>query len=151
MSNAQSASNLIAQDDVSVMALGGFIGTDPASTVESIADLVDKGEVRFFQPNGGGLGGGLGGGGSGPNFNPGAGTGGTGNFTPPNFNGGGTELHAPDRERELHAPDRERAPELHAGVGQSPAVPERRRSPGGVRRWRGWRRSAVWRTTTPRS
>ena len=57
VSNAMSASNLIATDDISVMALGGFIGTDPVSTVASIADLVDKGEVRFFQANSGGFGG----------------------------------------------------------------------------------------------
>ena len=44
------ASNLIASQDVSVMALGGFLGTDPASTVDSIADLVAKGEVRYFMP-----------------------------------------------------------------------------------------------------
>jgi 4-amino-4-deoxy-L-arabinose transferase-like glycosyltransferase len=87
VSNAMSASDLIASDDVSVMALGGFIGTDPASTVASIADLVNKGEVRFFQPNGGGFGG-FGAGGVRPNFGGGTGatggaTGGTGTLTPP--------------------------------------------------------------------
>ena len=113
VSNAQSASNLIAQDDVSVMALGGFLGTDPASTVESIADLVDKGEVRFFQPNGGGFGG---------------------------FGGGLAGGHAPELhpgwERHVHATvgRANGRSALQPGLGQPAAAPERRRSPGRVRR-----------------
>ena len=112
VSSAMQASNLIASQDLSVMALGGFLGSDPASTVDSIADLVAKGEVRYFMPTAGGPGafggppgagpGGFGGGrpsftpnGNGtvtpptstatapPNFN------GTGNGMPPNFNGTG--------------------------------------------------------------
>ncbi len=57
VTSAMSASSLIAYHDVSVMALGGFLGTDPAATVSSFATLVAKGEVRFVQ-GGGGFGGG---------------------------------------------------------------------------------------------
>jgi 4-amino-4-deoxy-L-arabinose transferase-like glycosyltransferase len=67
VANAQSASGLIADDGISVMALGGFMGTDPATDLASIAALVEAGEVRFFQVSGGagaGFGGGMPGGGT---------------------------------------------------------------------------------------
>ena len=102
VSSAMQASNLIASQDVSVMALGGFLGTDPASSVNSIADLVATGEVRYFMPTGGGGPGGFGGNGSGPGgFGGGRpslppnGTGNNGTFTPPNFNGNGNGTSTP--------------------------------------------------------
>ena len=72
--SAMTASGLIAQDDLSVMALGGFLGSDPATSVTKVAELVQKGEIRFF----------LEGGGFGPRF--GAAIGGAGGFgsLPPN-------------------------------------------------------------------
>ena len=50
---AMTASGLIAQDDISVMAMGGFLGSDPATSVAKTAELVKKGEVRFFLAGGG--------------------------------------------------------------------------------------------------
>jgi hypothetical protein len=74
------------------MALGGFLGQDPAITPAGIARLVQRGEVRFFL-DGGGFGG------SGPGGFPADGPGGgftfpggsSGNGTPslPQFPGGG--------------------------------------------------------------
>ena len=52
-SSAMTAAGLIAQDDISVMAMGGFLGSDPATSVAKIAELVKKGEVRFFSTGGG--------------------------------------------------------------------------------------------------
>ena len=72
--SSMQASDLIAADDLSVMALGGFQGSDPAATVASTADKVAAGEVRYFLVTQGGFGGG------GGRF-PGAGGG--GQFTPP--------------------------------------------------------------------
>ena len=68
--SSQSASDLIAADDLSVMSLGGFMGSDPAATVASTADKVAAGEVRYFLVSGGFPGGGPPGGGP-----PGAGSG----------------------------------------------------------------------------
>ena len=48
--NARQASGLIAYDDVSVMALGGFMGTDPATQLDQVAHLVGTGQVRYFAP-----------------------------------------------------------------------------------------------------
>ena len=69
VANAQSASGLIADQDISVMALGGFMGTDAASSVDDFADAVAAGQVRYvlssgsgFANRGGGGGGGMGGG-----------------------------------------------------------------------------------------
>jgi len=72
--SAMTASGLIAEDDLSVMAMGGFLGSDPATSVAKVADEVKKGELRFF----------LSGGGFGPRF--GAAIGGAGGFGsfPPN-------------------------------------------------------------------
>jgi hypothetical protein len=70
--SSMQASDLIAADDLSVMALGGFQGSDPAATVASTADKVAAGQVRYFLATQGGFGGG-------GRF-PGAG----GQFTPPN-------------------------------------------------------------------
>ena len=60
--NAQTASGLVAYQDLSVMAIGGFMGTDRSITVDGFADLVAAGEVRFVLVSGGrGVGGGPGG------------------------------------------------------------------------------------------
>ncbi len=47
VSSSQDASTLIAEYRVSVMALGGFMGTDNAITVARFADLVSTGAVRY--------------------------------------------------------------------------------------------------------
>ena len=60
--SAQTASGLIADQGVSVMALGGFMGTDQTLTVAEFADLVDAGAVRYVLVSGGGMGGGPAGG-----------------------------------------------------------------------------------------
>ena len=46
MTSAQNASTMIAYQSVSVMAMGGFSGNDPAMTTGRFADLVGDGEVR---------------------------------------------------------------------------------------------------------
>ena len=66
VASAQTGSGLIAYDDVSVLAVGGFMGTDRSLTVARFADLVAAGEVRFV------LGGGGGGAGAGPGATGGA-------------------------------------------------------------------------------
>jgi len=48
VASAQSGSGYIAYDGLSVMALGGFMGTDNTTTVSHVADLVATGQVRFF-------------------------------------------------------------------------------------------------------
>ncbi|HEX3622439.1 MAG TPA: glycosyltransferase family 39 protein [Acidimicrobiales bacterium] len=64
--SAQQASALVANQGLSVMALGGFSGSDPATTVAAVARLVEQGQVRFFLAGGAGVGGGgFGGGGLG--------------------------------------------------------------------------------------
>ncbi len=72
--SAQTASGLIADQGVSVMALGGFMGTDPAITLDQFADLVDAGAVRYVLVSGG-QGGPGGQAGGGPGGGPGAGGG----------------------------------------------------------------------------
>jgi 4-amino-4-deoxy-L-arabinose transferase-like glycosyltransferase len=57
--SAQNGSRLIAQYDVSVMALGGFLGTDPTITVAQFAQLVGEGKVRYVLTTGGGPSGGF--------------------------------------------------------------------------------------------
>ena len=52
--SAQNASTMIAQDGLSVMALGGFSGTDPVISTTRFADLVAIGEVRYVLAGGGG-------------------------------------------------------------------------------------------------
>ncbi len=47
-STAQQASGLMADQGLSVMALGGFMGTDPAASTRSIGNLIANGEVRYF-------------------------------------------------------------------------------------------------------
>jgi 4-amino-4-deoxy-L-arabinose transferase-like glycosyltransferase len=68
VASAQTASGLIADEAVPVLALGGFMGTDPTTTVAGFADLVAAGRVRYVLTSGGGPGGGgfrgAGGGGS---------------------------------------------------------------------------------------
>lgn len=46
-SSAQSASRLVTEYGVSVMALGGFSGRDDAITVDEFAGFVDAGDVRY--------------------------------------------------------------------------------------------------------
>lgn len=62
-SSMQASGAIIAGD--SVMAMGGFSGSDPAMTSSRLADLVRAGRLRFVQAGGGfaGFGGGGGGGG----------------------------------------------------------------------------------------
>jgi 4-amino-4-deoxy-L-arabinose transferase-like glycosyltransferase len=81
VSSAQNASTLIAEHNLSVMALGGFLGSDPTNTVSQFASLVDKGEVRYVLTTGGfgGFGGGVTRGGFG-GFGGGATRGGFGSF-----------------------------------------------------------------------
>jgi 4-amino-4-deoxy-L-arabinose transferase-like glycosyltransferase len=45
---AQQASGLMADQGLSVMALGGFMGTDPAANTRSIGHLLEDGQVRYF-------------------------------------------------------------------------------------------------------
>jgi 4-amino-4-deoxy-L-arabinose transferase-like glycosyltransferase len=47
-STAQQASGLMADQRLSVMALGGFMGTDPAASTRSIGRMIADGEVRYF-------------------------------------------------------------------------------------------------------
>jgi hypothetical protein len=46
--SSMSASGIIIATGEPVMAMGGFSGSDPAVTVQSIADMVDDGTLRFF-------------------------------------------------------------------------------------------------------
>ena len=64
MPSAQSASRLIAEYDISVMALGGFSGNDKTITVDGFAGLVESGEVRYVDVASRGPGGGPGGAGN---------------------------------------------------------------------------------------
>ena len=57
-SSAQIGSGIMADQGVSVMALGGFMGTDRAATVSSFADAVAAGQVRYVLVGGGGMAGG---------------------------------------------------------------------------------------------
>jgi hypothetical protein len=47
-SNAMSASPIILNTDEPVISLGGYNGIDPVFTAREIANLVDRGAVRFF-------------------------------------------------------------------------------------------------------
>jgi 4-amino-4-deoxy-L-arabinose transferase-like glycosyltransferase len=62
-SNAMSAAPLVLETGKPVMALGGFLGSDPILNAQSFANLVQSGVVRFVM--GGGGRGGFGGGNSG--------------------------------------------------------------------------------------
>ena len=55
--SSQSADTIIIQTGEPVMAMGGFSGTDPILTVDSVAQLVKNGTVRYFLLGGGGPGG----------------------------------------------------------------------------------------------
>ncbi|MBI2704260.1 MAG: glycosyltransferase family 39 protein [Actinobacteria bacterium] len=70
VSSAQVGSGYVAYDDLSVMAIGGFMGSDNTTTVAKIADLVYAGQLRFFQVSG--AQGGAGGRGGGPGLGGGA-------------------------------------------------------------------------------
>jgi 4-amino-4-deoxy-L-arabinose transferase-like glycosyltransferase len=65
--SAMSASSFEAEYGLSVMALGGFLGSDPASTPERFAQQVALGQVRFVLEGGGPGGGRFPGGGAAPN------------------------------------------------------------------------------------
>jgi 4-amino-4-deoxy-L-arabinose transferase-like glycosyltransferase len=61
VSSSQNASTLIAEYKLSVMAMGGFMGSDNTISVAGFADLVSAGEVHYvLVGQGGGIGGGLG-------------------------------------------------------------------------------------------
>lgn len=53
VASAQNASTLIADGQVSVMAIGGFSGNDPTITVPQFADFVANGDVRYVLTSGG--------------------------------------------------------------------------------------------------
>jgi 4-amino-4-deoxy-L-arabinose transferase-like glycosyltransferase len=57
VSSSMQASSYIIDDDLPVMAMGGFSGSDKAMTSAKLADLVTKGELRFVSAAGGGIGG----------------------------------------------------------------------------------------------
>jgi len=62
VSSSQSADSLILDTGKPVMAMGGFSGSDPILTQQTVAELVANNTVRFFLVSGGGFGGGPGGG-----------------------------------------------------------------------------------------
>ncbi len=76
--SAQSASSLELATGKSVMAIGGFSGTDPAITLARFKQLVSEGKIHYYV-SGGGFGGGPGG--AGPGGPPGGGS--LGRFGPP--------------------------------------------------------------------
>lgn len=57
VSSSQSADNIIIQTGESVMALGGFSGSDKTMTLEQFKELVKNGEVRYVLSGGRGPGG----------------------------------------------------------------------------------------------
>jgi 4-amino-4-deoxy-L-arabinose transferase-like glycosyltransferase len=59
--SSQSADAIILSTGEPVMAMGGFTGSDPILTADSLAKLVQDGTVRYFLLGGGGPGGGFGG------------------------------------------------------------------------------------------
>ncbi len=58
LANAQDGSGLTADQGVTVMAIGGFMGTDNSLTVARFAEFVAGGQVRYVQTGGFGFGGG---------------------------------------------------------------------------------------------
>jgi hypothetical protein len=60
VTSAQNASSLIAEYDLSIMALGGFSGRDATITAAQFAELVREGKIRYVLTTGG-IGGGGGG------------------------------------------------------------------------------------------
>ena len=58
VTSSQNGSRLIAEYGLSVMSLGGFLGSDNTISVDDFADLVADGEVRYVLVGGGGPGGG---------------------------------------------------------------------------------------------
>ncbi|MEU1878287.1 glycosyltransferase family 39 protein [Streptosporangium sp. NPDC020072] len=53
VSSAQGASSAILSTGLPVIAMGGFVGGDPAMTVERLTALVASGELRYVIPGGG--------------------------------------------------------------------------------------------------
>ena len=144
--SAMQASGLEADQGLSVMALGGFLGSDPATTPGRFAAQVDAGQVRFVLAGGGFPGGGRfpGGGGAFPGGGfpgagggvPGAGAGfpGAGGGVP---GAGGGVPGAGGRPRCGRVPRRRRAALLAAGSEADRAAPvegTRRRSSRGPSR-----------------
>jgi 4-amino-4-deoxy-L-arabinose transferase-like glycosyltransferase len=52
--SAETAEPIIIDTGEAVMAMGGFIGTDPILTIESLRSMIDAGDIRFFQVSAGG-------------------------------------------------------------------------------------------------
>ncbi|MCU1504551.1 MAG: glycosyl transferase family 39, partial [Ilumatobacteraceae bacterium] len=48
MASAQGSSGMMADQGLSIISLGGFMGTDPAATLGSVARMIAAGEVRYF-------------------------------------------------------------------------------------------------------
>jgi 4-amino-4-deoxy-L-arabinose transferase-like glycosyltransferase len=46
--NATSAAPIILDTGLPVMAMGGFMGSDPAISVEKLQNLVNEGQIRYF-------------------------------------------------------------------------------------------------------
>jgi 4-amino-4-deoxy-L-arabinose transferase-like glycosyltransferase len=46
--NAMSAAPIILDTDLPVMAMGGFMGSDPALSVQKLQTLVNEGQIRYF-------------------------------------------------------------------------------------------------------
>jgi 4-amino-4-deoxy-L-arabinose transferase-like glycosyltransferase len=59
VASSQNGSRLIAEYELSVMSLGGFLGSDNTISVDDFADLVADGKVRYVLVGGGGPGGGF--------------------------------------------------------------------------------------------
>jgi hypothetical protein len=58
VTNSQVGSGLLADEDVPVMSLGGFMGTDQTISLSHFADLVAAGKVRYvYTGSRGGIGG----------------------------------------------------------------------------------------------
>ena len=58
--SAMTATPFIIETGEPILAMGGFSGTDPAVSVEKIAQMVEAGSIRFFLLGGAPLGGGVG-------------------------------------------------------------------------------------------
>jgi 4-amino-4-deoxy-L-arabinose transferase-like glycosyltransferase len=54
MGSAQLSSGLMADQGLSIISLGGFMGTDPAASLRSIGRAIDAGQVRYVLVRGGG-------------------------------------------------------------------------------------------------
>jgi len=132
VTSAQNASTLIARDGLAVMAMGGFSGRDNAMTLPRFADLVEAGDVRFVQTQGG-FGGGPGGGFRAPGFNiPGTGVPGTPGAR---ADGAGSRFTRPGTPSLTPPPPRAPATAPGGAVppsGAQPSAPVRTQGAGGL-------------------